>query len=143
VSEDEIIVKGHTEHEETHLLIQKMIDKQKNISDTLNLHIMDEKESYENTFYKKPWFLGACFTAIMTILSYNYKLYQFIDSVDRTKETTTQLNRDMIEYKEMLKDVHKDVQDFKKDLNSLKDSVDAHIIHDTQLYTLYAKKSAG
>ena len=143
MSEEEIIVKGHTEHEETRLLIQKMIDRQKTISDTLNLHIMDEKESYENKFYKKPWFLGACFTIIMTILSYNYKLYQFLDSVDDTKETTIQLNRDMIEYKEMLKDVHKDVRDFKKDLNSLKEAMNSHIIHDTQLHRLYSNKRAG
>jgi len=143
VSEDEIIVRGHTEHEETRLLIQKMIDRQKNIHDTLKSHIMDEKESYDNKFYKKPWFLGACFTAIMTILSYNYKLYQFLDSVDDTKTTTIQLNKDMTEYKEMLKDVHKDVQEFKKDLNSLKEAMNSHIIRDSQLYELYTKKSAG
>jgi len=143
VSEDDIIVRGHTEHEETRLLIQKMIDRQKRISDTLNVHIMDEKESYENKFYKKPWFLGACFTALMTFFSYNYKLYQFLDSIDDTKETTMQLNKDMLEYKEMLKDVHKDVRDFKKDLNSIKEAMNSHIIRDTQLYKLYTKKSAG
>jgi len=143
VSEDEIIVKGHTEHEETRLLIQKMIDKQKNITDTLNVHIMDEKESYENKFYKKPWFLGACFTAIMTFFSYNYKIYQFLDSIDDTKETTIQLTHDMVEYKRMLKDVHDDVQDFKKNLNSLKEAMNSHIIRDTRIYELYPKKSAG
>ena len=143
MSEDEIIVKGHTEHEETRLLIQKMIDRQKTISDTLNLHITDEKESHENKFYKKPWFIGACFTAIMTFFSYNYKIYQFLDSVDDTKTTTIQLNKDMIEYKEMLKDVHKDVQEFKEDLNSLKEAMDSHIRQDSRLYELYSSKRAG